>query len=156
MQENETERNEHEGQCRAVTWCGVAKGFSSQKHHGQQQQRKRDRMVEPAKFGVDPVVEPAHEDAPVIRVRAVVLERTGIAGACGGFVKHSSVMRTWRQRQKPVSHRTLPIVQFTKVDESGIPIALGAFLRAARDRFQHRRDAREEQRVGQGQERLRL
>jgi len=82
--------------------------------------------MEPPKLGTNPVVESAHENASVIRVRAVVLQRAGIAGASGSFIEGSSVVRTRRQRKKPVPHRTLPVVQFTKVDESGVLIWLAS------------------------------
>src|SRR6516162_2535124 len=108
--------------------------------------------MEVANFRVDPGIQSAFEKASLVRVCAVVLERAGIAGACGCTVHRNPALLIGVQLQELVACGTFPIVKVAKVDKACVLIAFGPLLGTARQVLEHRRHSHQEQCVRERKE----
>ena len=96
----------------------------------------------------EPSVQLPFQNAPLVGVGAVELERTGIAGAGGRAVGSDAAPMIGVQLDQLVTRGAVPIVEFTKIDESGGTVALGPPLRTARQTLQEEGYADQEEHIG--------
>jgi len=79
-------------------------------------------------FRIDPGVPSAFQDTPFFGFRAIEFQRTRIAGAGWCAVGCDLPLMIRIELHKLVSGGALPIVEVTKVNETGIAVTLSPFL----------------------------
>ena len=94
--------------------------------------------MELAQFRLDPSIQSPFQKAPLIRVRAIEFERTGIARARRCAVCGDSALMIGVQLDELMARRALPKVEVTKIDESRVPVALRPFLRTTGQTLQEK------------------
>ena len=98
--------------------------LSDQKQRGEEQQHERDSPMESAELRFEPRIHMPLQEASVVGIGAVVLQRACVAGVCRRTIVHDTALVICFGAQQLPVRGTFPEIQFLEVHKPGIP---GAF-----------------------------